>query len=272
MTEPVAALRALVVDDEPLARKLVARLLRSEPDVEICGVAGTGRQALAAIAEQRPDIVFIDIRMPDLNGIGVIRGTDPDAAPLFIVVTAFESHAVEAFEVRAFDYVLKPIDKTRFTRAVHDARAAILNRRALARMGAPARARMADERAGPAGLTHLRLRAGERMVLAPLDAVRYFEACNQYVRVHLGDASYLLSTESLGSLEGQVTPDTFFRVHRSYLVNSRFVDTVAANAGGGSSVVLADGRRLPVARRNRDVAERLLVRLAERLKPASAGG
>jgi len=114
--------------------------------------------------------------------------------------------------------------------------------------------------------------SGERVLLAPLDAVRYFEASNQYVRVHLGDASYLLSTESLSSLEEQVPPDTFFRVHRSCLVNLRFVESVASNAGGGSSVVLKDGRRLPVARRSRDVTERLLVRIAERLDTRSGGG
>jgi two-component system LytT family response regulator len=272
VTDSAGTLRALVVDDEPLARELVARLLRTEPGVEICGVAASGRQAMAAIAEQRPDIVFIDIRMPDLNGISVIRGTDSDAAPLFVVVTAFESHAVEAFEVRAFDYVLKPIDKARFARAVRDARAAILNRRALARMTGESRAAMSDEQERPKGSAHLRLRAGERVLLAPLDAVRYFEACSQYVRVHVGDASYLLSTESLTSLESQVAADTFYRVHRSYLINCRFVESVVANAGGGSSVVMAGGDRLPVARRSREVAERLLVKLAERLGPASGGG
>jgi two-component system LytT family response regulator len=189
---------------------------------------------------------------------------------LFVVVTAFESHAVEAFEVRAFDYVLKPIDKARFSRAVRDARAAVLNRRALAGMQAAARGSLADAAGAAASPTpaHLRLRAGERVLLAPLDAIRYFEASNQYVRVHVGDASYLLSTESLGSLEAQVASDTFFRIHRSYLVNRRFVESVVANAGGGSSVVLAGGLRLPVARRCREVAERLLVALAERLGPS----
>ena len=271
MTAAADVLRALVVDDEPLARELVARLLRAEPDVRICGVASTGRQALAAIDAEKPDVVFIDIRMPELNGIGVIRAMDPDAAPLFVVVTAFESHAVEAFEVRAFDYVLKPIDKARFARAVRDARVAILNRRALAGMSAPARNAVSDETAGTAGRAHLRLRAGERPLLAPLEAVRYFEACNQYVRVHLGDTSRLLSTESLASLEAQVAPDAFYRIHRSYLVIRRFVESVVANAGGGSSVLLKDGRRLPVARRSREVAERLLVKLAEQLDRSSDG-
>jgi DNA-binding LytR/AlgR family response regulator len=273
MTDAPGRLRALVVDDEPLARALVAKLLRSEPGVEICGIASSGRQALAAIRTQEPDVVFIDVRMPELDGIGVIRGMEHETAPLFVVVTAFESHAVEAFEVRAFDYVLKPVDKERFARAVRDVRAAVLNRRALAAM--PSREfESLPEDAGsrpsrePVHL-HLRLRAGERVILAPIDAVRYFEASNQYVRVHLGDASYLLSTESLASLEAQVAPDAFFRVHRSYLVNRRFVASVVANPGGGSSVVLADGRRLPVARRSREVVERLLVGLAERLEAGS---
>jgi two-component system LytT family response regulator len=272
VTEKSGRLRAVIADDEPLARELVAKLLRAEPDVEVCAIAASGRQALAAIDAERPDVVFIDIRMPDLDGIGVIRGTDADAAPLFVVVTAFESHAVEAFEVRAFDYLLKPIDKARFARAVNDARVAVLNRRVLRGSAGTPGATMAESPSTAGAPGHLRLRSGERMILAPFDAVRYFEACNQYVRVHLGGASYLLSTESLASLEEQVAGDTFFRVHRSFLVNRRFVAAVTANAGGGSSVVLDDGRRLPVARRNREVAERLLVKLAERLSPASGGG
>jgi two-component system LytT family response regulator len=273
MTGSPDRLRALIVDDEPLARELVAKLLRAEPGIAICGVASSGRQALAVIAAEQPDVVFVDVRMPELDGIGVIRGTGSDAAPLFVVVTAFESHAVEAFEVRAFDYVLKPIDKARFARTVRDVRAAVLNRRALAGMR-PRERESLPEKPGvgaASDTTHLRLRAGERVLLAPLDAVRFFEASNQYVRVHLGEASYLLSTESLASLETQVAPGVFFRVHRSYLVNHRFVASVVANAGGGNSVVLTDGRRLPVARRCRGVAEQLLVRLAPRLDPASGG-
>lgn len=273
MTETPGQLRVLIVDDEPLARELVAKLLRAEPDIEICGVASSGRKALAAIRTHEPDVVFIDVRMPELDGIGVIRSADNDAAPLFVVVTAFESHAVEAFEVRAFDYVLKPIDKARFARAVRDVRAAVLNRRTLARMQSGDRGPLPEAAdAGPApGPAHLRLRAGERVLLAPIDAIHYFEASNQYVRVHLGNSSYLLSTESLASLEAQVAPDSFYRVHRSFLVNRRFVESVIANAGGRISVVLKGGRRLPVARRCREVAERLLVRLAERLDPVSGG-
>lgn len=265
------SIRTLIVDDERLARDLVARLLSSEPDIEICDIVASGAQALASMAAKRPDLVFIDIRMPGLDGLGVIRSTPDDGAPLFIVVTAFESHAVEAFDVRVFDYVLKPIDKVRFSRAVRDARAAIFNRRALAAVS-----KLVDSGL-PDGSTrehlergHLRLRAGERVVLAPMTAVRYFKACSQYVQVYIGDASYLLSTESLSSLEEQVDAAAFFRIHRSYLVNQRFVQAVLANPGGGSSVVLEDGQRLPIARRNRRVTERLLRKLGERLAPAPA--
>jgi two-component system, LytTR family, response regulator len=264
-------IRTLVVDDERLARDLVARLLLSEPDIEICDIVASGSQAMASIAARRPDLVFIDIRMPGLDGLGVIRSTPDDAAPLFIVVTAFKGHAVEAFDVRAFDYVLKPIDKDRFSRAVRDARVAIFNRRALAAATAIASKDLPlDATAGQAGPAHLRLRAGERIVLAPLATVRYFEARSQYVQVHLADTSYLLSTESLSSLEERADPDAFFRIHRSYLVNLRFIRSVVANPGGGSSVVLEGGQRVAIARRNRRVTERLLLKLAERMDPASA--
>ena len=269
--ESASAVRALVVDDEPLARQLVASLLQAEADVEICGVAASGRQALAAVAELQPDVVFIDIRMPGLNGIGVIREVAADSAPLFVIVTAFESHAVEAFDVRAFDYVLKPIDKTRFKRAVDDVRAAVLNRRALGGAADAERAIVADGQEKRGDPHYLRLRAGERVLAARFNDVRYFEACNQYVRVHIGNESFLLSTESLGSLQDQAAPESFFRVHRGFLVNSRFVQSVAQVAGGGSQVVLIDGRRLPVSRRNGDVVERLLVRLAARLGSSTSG-
>lgn len=268
MSTTPGTIRALVVDDERLARELVARLARAEPDIEICGVLSSGPQALAAIAESKPDLVFIDIRMPDLDGLGVIRRTPEQAAPLFIVVTAFESHAVEAFDVRVFDYVLKPVDKARFSRAVRDARAAILNRRALA-AHRPAGTELEEDPAPAAPpAAHLRLRAGERVVLAPFSAVRYFEARNQYVQVYLGDTSFLLSTESLSSLEASAGTEAFFRIHRSYLVNLRFIHSVVSNPGGGSSVVLSDGQRLPIARRSRDVQQRLLVELGARLDAA----
>jgi two-component system LytT family response regulator len=258
-------LRVLIVDDEPLARQLVASLLRADSAIEICGVASSGQQAIGAIQDLRPDVVFIDIRMPGLNGIGVIRSVGADNSPLFVIVTAFEAHALEAFEVRAFDYVLKPIDKARFRRAVSDVHAAFLNRRALAGMGTALARSVMEERVDSQDAKYLRLRAGERVLVARFEDVRYFEACNQYVRVHIGDTSYLLSTESLGSLQSQATPETFFRVHRSFLVNFKFVRSIVSDAGGGRSAMLGDGRRLPIARRNMDIAERLLIKLSERL-------
>lgn len=260
MTAPI---RTVIADDEPLARDLVRRLLEAEEGIEVCGSCGSGRAALATIAAQRPELVFLDIRMPDLDGLGVIRGLDDESAPLIILVTAFADHAVEAFEVRAFDYVLKPIDKGRFARAVRDARAAILNRRTLAEIGADA---LEAGAAGPdrsESLTHLRIRAGERRLRLPVSSIRFVEGASQYVQADFGAGAHLLSTESLGSLEGKLPPGAFYRIHRSYLVNGDHVEAVVGNSVEGHFAVLKDGRRLPISRRSRAVAEALMLHIAD---------
>lgn len=248
-------LRAIVADDERLGRDLVCQLLRREPDVEIVAVCSTGEEAVDAISELRPDMAFLDIRMPDLEGLSVVRRFDRQKAPLFIMVTAFASHAVEAFDVRAFDYVMKPVDKSRFARAVTDARVAILNRRNQS---------VLSSTDVPTDIDHIRVRVGDELIHVPIARVWYFEACNQYVRLHVGNANYLISTESLSSLEAKLDPSTFFRVHRSSLVNANFVDAIRLTGALGRSLSLSDGRRLPVSRRNSAVLGRLATTLAER--------
>ncbi len=258
-----SSLRTLIVDDEPVARDLIQKLLASEVDINVCASLGSGAAATEAIVKLRPDLVFLDIRMPDLDGLSVIRRLDDDAAPLFILVTAFDEHAVEAFDVRAFDYILKPIDKQRFARALRDARAAVLNRRLLAttQKSVDETTEVSSGAGNP--LTHLRIRAGDRLLRPRTATVRFFEASNQYVQVDFGAGAYLLSTESLGSLEEKLDPGKFFRIHRSYIVNARFVASVGGNALKGMFVELQDGRRLPISRRSRDAADRLLMAIGE---------
>jgi len=254
-------LRAVVADDERLGRDLVCRLLAREPDVEVVAVCGTGHEAADAIGNLEPDLAFLDIRMPDLEGLSIVRRFARGKAPLFIMVTAFASHAVEAFDVRAFDYVMKPVDKARFARAVKDARAAVLNRRAGPKPGT------AEDRA-PDDVDHIRVRMGDELIYVPIARVWYFEACNQYVRLHVGKTSYLISTESLSSLEAKLDPNLFVRVHRGSLVNANFVEAVRLGSGARRSLSLADGRRLPVSRRNTAALERLAQALAARKFPA----
>lgn len=256
-----AAIRTLIVDDEPLARDLIQRLLSPESDIEICKVCDSGRAATEAISELKPELVFLDIRMPDLDGLSVIRALPPEHAPLFVMVTAFTDHAVDAFSVRAFDYVLKPIDKERFARTLRDARAAVLNRRTLCALDHAQQldADTGDERREQ--FTHLRIRAGDRLLRLPIASVRFFEAASQYVQADFAAGAHLLSTESLGSLEAKLPKDQFYRIHRSFLVNAAYVQAVAGNSLDGLCAVLKDGRRLPIARRNRPVAEALMIHL-----------
>jgi two-component system LytT family response regulator len=202
--------------------------------------------------------------MPDLDGLSVIRSLPAEAAPIVILVTAFADHAIEAFEVRAFDYVLKPIDKDRFARALRDARAAIVNKRMLAKVGQLSALDADPDPGATDRFTHLRIRAGDRMLRLPVSSVRYFEASSQYVQADFGAGAHLLSTESLGSLEAKLAADVFFRVHRSYLVNSTFVEAVTGSAQDGLFALLTDGRRIPVSRRSRAIAEQLMLRIGER--------
>lgn len=262
MSTPI---RVLIADDEPLARDLIARLLASETDIEIAEICATGRAAVAAITAHKPDVVFLDIRMPDLDGLSVIRELPAETVPIVILVTAFADYAVEAFEVRAFDYVLKPIGKDRFAKALRDARAAVINRRTLTSIGQSPLLDADSAATSEDRFTHLRIRAGDRILRLPVASVRFFEASSQYVQADFGAGAHLLSTESLGSLEAKLPPEAFYRIHRSYLVNATFVDGVAGNSQDGLFALLSDGRRLPFSRRSRAVAEQLMVRIGDRL-------
>lgn len=260
MTTPI---RTLIVDDEPLARDLLRRLLELEAGIEICQVCANGKTAVEAIKAQNPELVFLDIRMPDLDGLSVIRSMPSDQAPLFILVTAFANHAVDAFDVRAFDYVLKPIDKDRFAKALRDARAAIHNRRTLSQLEEPQPLEAAAGDDAAERLTYLKIRAGDRLLRLPVASIRFFEAASQYVQADFGGGAHLLSTESLGSLEAKLPSNDFFRIHRSFLVNASFVQAVAGNAQDGLSIILKDGRRLPISRRSRAAAEALMIRIGD---------
>ena len=264
MAEP-APLRVVVVDDEPLARQRVLDLLAREPDVEVVGTAGTGRQAVAAITERggaAVDLVFLDVQMPGLSGLDVVREVGPEAMPAVVFVTAYDQHALAAFDVAAVDYLLKPFDDDRFRQALGRARRAVrlreveaLRGRLAALLGA---APPADPGAGrPEFLERIAVEARGHVRLVPVEAVDYVGADGPYAVLHVGPDTYAVR-ERMRALEDRLDPAHFFRIHRSTIVQIDRVEALLTAPGGDYAVRLTDGTRLGVSRSRRDAfAERL---------------
>ncbi len=249
-------IRVVVVDDEPVVRRDLIRLLEQEPDVAVVGEAGHGIEALARIDELDPDAVFLDVQMPELDGLAVAEMLTDASSPLVVFVTAFDRYAIAAFEADAVDYLLKPFDRERLMRAV-----ARLRERLAARGedSATALARAIREARGPDGgwPDRLAVRARGRAVVVDLAEVRSIEASGNYARLQLLDTSYL-TRRTMRELEGLLDPSRFVRVHRSHFVNLAHVRELRPLGDGDLAVVLADGRELVVTRTYRAELERRL--------------
>lgn len=230
-------IRAVIVDDEPLARDLVRDLLGEFNELRIVAECRDGTSAAEAIARLRPHLVFLDIRMAEIDGFDVLaRVRRSGWDPYVIFVTAYDAHAVRAFEFHANDFVVKPIHRERFRESVRRACDTITGRRATAPHASFA--------------PSLTVREGRRMRSVPIDQIHWVEAANQYAKLHTDDGAMLLS-QSLSSLARQLDPQRFFRVHRSALVNVARIRELCTDASGQRSVALADGTCLPVSRRRR---------------------
>jgi two-component system LytT family response regulator len=231
-------IRVLLVDDEAPARALLREMLSAEPDVEIVGEAATGLEAVKAAAELEPEVVFLDIEMPKLDGFEVLELLDPGIAVVF--VTAYDSHALRAFEVHAVDYVLKPYRAAR----IHEALA-----RARRRVGARPDPAILARDARPPGQYAGRIvvKAGGHIQIIPVDRLDYAQAQDDYVALYTAGRE-LLKTQTLGALEASLDPSLFVRVHRSFLVR---LDRIRALEPAGKNdhvALLADGTRVPVSR------------------------
>ncbi len=248
-------LKVLIVDDEPLARERLRMLLAKEPDVSITGEAADGPAAVTAIREQCPDVVLLDIQMPGLDGFGVLRELDPTELPCVIFVTAFDRHAVQAFEAHALDYLLKPCKPARLHEALERARA----QRSTRDSGAlPQRLLDLLEARAPSTphLTRIAVRTGERVSFVRTAAIDWIEASGNYVVLHSGKESHIVR-ETLGSLEEQLPPATFLRISRSLIVQLDRIRELQSVAPGEHVVLLHDGRKLAMTRGLREVEEKL---------------
>ena len=261
-------IRALIVDDEPAAREAIRALLAEDSDIRIVGECADGRTALRAIANTTPELLFLDVQMPEMDGFSMLRQLDPAHVPVVIFVTAFDQYALRAFDVHATDYLLKPFDDERFrdavTRAKHSVRAGQLGRvseelRALldgvASPGATPRS------AAPGGpyLKRLVIKSGGRVTLLNVRDIDWIEAEGDYVKIHVGRAWHLLR-ETMKRLEAQFDPARFVRIHRSTIVNVERIKELQPYFRGEYVVILQDGKSLKLSRGYKEHLESALGR------------
>jgi two-component system LytT family response regulator len=252
------SLRCLIVDDEPLARRGLRHRLAMLEELEVVGEASNGREALNAIAELNPDLLFLDIQMPGVDGFGLLQSLPVSEWPMVIFVTAYDQYALEAFRVHAIDYLLKPVEDERLREAVQRARRLKTQEdmeaehsRLLALMGkerAPALGEHADDR--------LTLKDGTQIIRVPLQDIRWIDAAGDYVVVHTASENHV-ARATLRELSDRLPAERFVRIHRSTIVHTRYVSKLKPHINGEYFVLLDGGQELKLSRSYREQLERL---------------
>jgi|SRR5205807_5477168 len=255
-----AKIRALVVDDEAPARARIRQLLQTEPDCEIVGECANGRQAVDSIQREKPDMVFLDVQMPRLNGLRVCEAAAATGVqmPLIIFVTAYDEYALKAFELHAIDYLLKPFDRARFQKALEHVREQ-LRRVKGAAIDPRLSALLEDLRTGSKNADRLVFKQNGRVIFVHRDAIDWIEADGNYVRMQAGKDSHYLR-ETLSGLETQLPAEKFMRISRSTIVNLDRVKELQRLFYGDYVVVLQNGSRLNMSRNYRERLDALLER------------
>ncbi len=242
--------RTLIVDDEPLARERIRSLLDQESDIEVVQECGDGKEAAEAILREQPDLVFLDVQMPEMTGFEVIDAVGPEEMPTVIFVTAYDQYALRAFEARALDYILKPFDQERFERALQKARGTI-QRQKDGDISERLRSLLEELRPRPKYLDRLVVRSGSRITFLRTEEVEWIDAEGNYVRLHVGKKSYLLR-ETMSGIEAKLDPERFIRIHRSTIVNVESIKSLESLFQGEYVVHLEDGTKLTSSRGYRD--------------------
>jgi two-component system, LytTR family, response regulator len=230
-------LKAVIVDDEELARAFLRELLEPHPEIEIAAECANGFEAVKAIAETSPDLLFLDIQMPKLDGFEVLELIEPGPAVIF--VTAYDEYAIRAFDAHAADYLLKPFGAERLERALERAKARLGERRPAPDVGAARAPEQRPER--------LVVKDGARVHVIPLDKLDYVEAQDDYVALHSAGKQYL-KQQPIAGVEAALDPARFVRIHRSVIVNLERVARIEPYGKESRVAILADGVRLPVSR------------------------
>src|SRR6476661_9314402 len=255
-----AKIKTLIVDDEPLARRNLRVLLETDPQIEIVDECRNGHEAVKAINTHSPDLIFLDIQMPEMDGFDVLARVGPEQIQAIIFVTAFDQYALKAFEVHALDYLLKPFDDDRFSQALQRAKSQIesreinkVSKRLLA---------LLEERESHKGLStsakpylsRVMIKLANRVILLRVDQIDWIEADGNYAKLHVGKKSHLLR-EKMQELESQLDPQRFVRIHRSIIVNLERIKELHPHFNGDYIVVLEDGIQLKLSRSRRENLE-----------------
>ncbi len=260
-------IRTLIVDDEPLAREGVRVLLEQDPEVEVVGECANGREAVQALGELGPDLLFLDVQMPEMDGFEVLAQVETARMPVVVFVTAYDQHALRAFEVHALDYLLKPFKDDRFRAALDRAKAQVrqqqvnaLSQRLVALLeqtgsAAPAAATPPPDEAPY--LTRLVVKTGGRVFFINVEEIDWIEAADYYVRLHVGKKAHLLR-ETMSNLERRLDPRHFQRIHRSTIVHLDRIAALEPYFHGDYMVLLRDGTELKMSRRHRQKVEAAL--------------
>ncbi len=249
-------LKVLVVDDEPLAREGLKRLAGRQPGVESVTEARNGREAIAIIHDRAPDLVLLDVQMPQMDGFAVVHAVGPERMPAVIFVTAHDQYAIRAFEIAAFDYLLKPVTEERFALAFER----VSSRIGMQPQDETARqvVAMLDAIANPPRrLTRFAVRSGERTRFVPVDDVDRIEAFQNYVQLHIGETTHLLHVP-MNTIEAVLDPERFLRIHRSHIVNVQRISQLWSLAHGQYVIELRSGQRLQSGRTYGDKIRRVL--------------
>jgi len=261
-----AKIRTLIVDDEPLARRSLRLLLEKDPQIEILDECRNGREAVKAINSLSPDLLFLDIQMPEMDGFDVLARTGPEHIQAIIFVTAFDQYALKAFDVHALDYLLKPFDDERFAHALKRAKSQIEAReinRLSSRLLALLEERESERKVSiPQNnyLTRLMIKVSGRVVLLKVEEIDFIEAEGNYAKLNVGRKAHLLR-EKMHDLEARLDPAKFVRIHRSIIVNLDRIKEMHPHFNGDYIVVLEDGRQPRLSRTRREVLIHRLHRL-----------
>jgi len=254
--------RVLVVDDEPLARERVRALLHGLPEIECIGECADGNSAVAAIRRDAPDIVLLDVQMPELDGFGVLSQLSGGKMPAIIFVTAHDQFALKAFEVHAVDYLLKPFDKERFLIALNRAIDQVKRHQA-GELTQRLTALLADVRPDlkPKQMDRIAVKSSGRVVFVRVDELDWVEAADNYVNLHVGAENHL-HRETMASLESQLPMDKFMRISRSTIVNMDRIKELQPLFHGEYTVILRNGTKLTLSRSYREKLDHLMGRIS----------
>jgi len=239
----------LIVDDEPLARDRIREMLKGDPEIQIVGEARNGREAIDAMNTHAPDLVFLDVQMPDMDGFEVLKALG-EKMPLIVFVTAYDQHALRAFDVHAVDYLMKPFDRDRFAKALHRAKQQ-MKRPQDDNDAGRIMALLEELKAGARHLERFAIKTGEKILFIRAQDVDSIEAEGNYVRLNVATSSYMLR-ETINSIESQLDPRTFVRIHRSTIVNINRVKELQAWARGEYRVMLENDAYFTLSRGYRE--------------------